>query len=111
VLQFTQTTYCRIIMSRNHEMEPAQTFYRDDLSNPKRLGGFGEGVKVALVGLRSERSFDCPVALPELKVRPADGAGIGLGMKPPIQRVIVLVLAPRTHHELLHRGVGAIVRE
>ena len=42
------------------------------------------------------------VNVPQLETRAADRTGIRLGMKPPVQRVIIFPLAERAHRERLH---------
>ena len=42
-------------------------------------------------------------------MRPALGTCIGLGMKAPVGRVVVLGLAGSTHLEMPHGGPGAVI--
>ena len=48
-----------------------------------------------------------PVQQPQL--RPADGAGVGLGVEPAVGRVVVLVKALGAHLEVRHGGHGPVV--
>src|SRR5262245_43797629 len=52
-----------------------------------------------------------PPAIPQLHLRSALPAGIGLGMKPAMQRVVVLRLACWTHRERRHGSVRPVVRD
>src|SRR4029453_11055489 len=51
------------------------------------------------------------VRIPELKMWATIGTSIGLGMKAPVQGVFVLGSTGLAHAKMLHRRVGAIVRQ
>ena len=49
-------------------------------------------------------------AIPQLKVRTAARAGVGLGVEPATGRVFKFLAAFRTHGKNSHGGIGSIVR-
>ena len=57
----------------------------------------------------SSQSTGFPVVIGQLKLRAADRAGVGLGMKAAVQRVFVLPLAIRAHLENGHGGQRAVI--
>ena len=71
------------------KLESSNAFERDDFSLQQRL----------------DRIFDRAVEL-----RAADRAGIGLGVKAAVRRILVFFAAGGTQHELAHRRVGPVVR-
>src|SRR6266480_5676730 len=51
-----------------------------------------------------------PRSIEQIYLRPTDWASIRLGMKAPVQRILILTLAFPTHREYTHRRLIAIIR-
>jgi hypothetical protein len=92
----------RVVVARiNHQVKTTQTLNRHDLPAPDQVYRPQQGVEA---GGQSLASF-----IPQLKLRTAIRAGVGLSMKATIVRVFVLTLARLAHLEGFHRGFGPVV--
>ncbi len=82
------------------QQKASQPLYRHDFASLEYRGGLVYNVV----------AFDfLACGIDEFQLRPADRAGVGLGVKTPVQRVIVFPLALRAHFERSHRRVGAVI--
>src|SRR6266704_1002398 len=57
-----------------------------------------------------KRCFYIPRSIEQICLWPTNWAGIRLGMKAPVQRILILTLAFPTHREHTHRRLFAIIR-
>ncbi len=83
-----QSPHCLLIPRVGQKLKPADAFERDDAAG-------GQGL--------------CGVLNREVDLRPADRAGVGLGMEAPVERVGVFAPAVRAHLELAHGRVWPVV--
>jgi hypothetical protein len=83
------------------EVKPTETFYRNDPSPADRIGGHQQSVVV--------RGQHPSFTIPHLERRATRRTGIRLGVEASVRGILVLGQALVTHHEDLHRGVGAVV--
>ena len=92
----------RVLVARvHHQVEAAQSLYADNLALPDRLGGLFQ----RRFAPRQHRARHAP----ELELRAALRAGIGLGVESAVCRVAVLARALGAHRELLHRRARPVV--
>ena len=80
--------------------KPTQSLDRDDFSFLQQDDG------------RAERIFRWnreSMTVAKLQTRPAYGAGVGLSMEAPIERIVIFLLAPGAHVEFGHSRFGAII--
>jgi hypothetical protein len=81
---------------------------QDAAGQQELLCGGQDGLGVRMVGAGGDGPAG-GVRQPDM--RAADRAGIGLGVKAPVRRVIIFPLAVRAHGEDAHGGVGPVVRD
>ena len=81
------------------EVEAPEPLHGDDAAGEDLLerGANGVSRKQAPGGVRRK------------ELRPAHGAGVGLGVKAPVGGIIILGLALAAHREVPHRGLRAVV--
>ena len=103
MLDLTKTTHCRLVAGINHEMKTAESLDGDDRT-------MADGIRGAAPGVRVGRQAGA-VSMPQGQRWTALWAGIGLGVKTPVLRVVVFGLAQLTHVEMSHGGVWPIVRQ
>jgi hypothetical protein len=84
-------------------MKTSETFHRDDHAAAHRIDCGPQGVIVLC-----QHPALC---VPKLKVRAIHRTGIGLAMKAPVQGGVVLGSAALAHDKMVHRSVGAIIRQ
>ena len=83
------------------QLESADALEREDLPVADYLCGREQGVVA--------RERIVAPGIPQLELRAATRAGVGLGVEPAVERVVVFALALRAHREFLHRSVRAVV--
>ena len=88
------------------QMEAPQTLDSQDLA--RRQQSSGPRDHIAALRIREQTP---PTGIQQLQMRPADGAGIGLGMETPVEGIIVLTLALRAHLEISHGRPGTVIRD
>ena len=82
------------------QQESAQSLDGQDSALPEQVGGGTDDIATGNAFAR---------AVNQVQAGAAHGAGVGLGMKTAVQRVIIFPLAIGTHPELPHGGPGPIV--
>src|SRR5208282_2222531 len=82
-------------------MKSAQTFYGDDRSAAQPSYGLRDRIF-------APNFFPRPI--PEFDPGPAVPASIRLGVKAPVERILIFLKAGRTHGERRHRGARPVVR-
>ena len=87
-------------------MKPADSFDGDNLPASNGTGCFDDGCRG---GVETRPYQDIPFVIPQFQTRPADRAGVGLGVKTPVHRVVIFSLAEITHREFLHRRIAAVI--
>ena len=86
--------------SVTRQQEAAQTLDGNNPAPPEQPAGCGE--RVAFRGLVTS-------TINQLQSGTTAGTGIRLGVKATVQRVVILLLAPGTHPEAAHRGLGSVI--
>jgi hypothetical protein len=94
-----QGGYGIMVLRITGEMESSQTFDSHNKSFAKEIEDLGNGI--------SGDFF--PVSIGQAERRPADWAGVGLGMEAAIRRIFIFAPADRTHDEGCHRSLVTII--
>ena len=92
----------RIVIGAASQVEPTQPFDRNHASLEQLISCVVDWV---LHRLRLTLGISPPQARPALR------AGVGLGMKPSVHRIVIFALAGRAQREAVHRCVATVVRD
>ena len=99
-LPLPQAPHRLVALGIARQVKAPQPLQGEHLALAQRSGGGRDDIIAADRG---------PLPVHELKAGATGRAGVGLGVKAAVKRVVVLPLAVGAHHEAAHGGVGAVV--
>jgi len=94
---------CLLIPCIGDQVESPQPFYCNNLTVTDCLGGRKKGIPAIRTHVTG--------SIPEFQPGSAHRTGIGLSMKPPIQRISIFLQTFGTHFERFHGSIRTVVRQ